>query len=66
LNNIALAMNKTEELNTYLKSLTQEEQSVLGAIRDHIMKLVPTMQERLSRGEPFFFYQGKRAVGFRS
>jgi len=59
-------MNKTEDVTNYINRLTLEEQRVLGAIRDQILKLAPNMQERLSRGVPFFFYQGKRAVGFRS
>lgn len=30
------------------------------------LQIAPTMEERLSRGVPFFYYKGKRAVGFRS
>lgn len=50
----------------YLENLSKEEKEVLGALRNEILQLVPEMEERLSRGVPFFYYKGKRAVGFRS
>lgn len=50
----------------YLENLPKDEKEVLGAFRNTILKLVPEMDERLSRGVPFFYYKGKRAVGFRS
>ncbi|NJM94066.1 MAG: DUF1801 domain-containing protein [Cytophagales bacterium] len=38
----------------------------MEALRKQILKYAPDMSERLSRGVPFFYYRGKRAVGFRS
>jgi uncharacterized protein YdhG (YjbR/CyaY superfamily) len=35
-------------------------------LRQQILLLVPHLEERLSRGVTFFYYRGKRAVGFRS
>lgn len=54
------------EITEYIKSLATDEQTALSALRQHILKLVPNFEERLSRGVPFFYYRGKRAVGFRS
>lgn len=59
-------MNKTDEVLAYLKSLSPKDSAILGALRELIQNLVPSAEERLSRGVPFFYYCGKRAVGFRS
>jgi uncharacterized protein YdhG (YjbR/CyaY superfamily) len=50
----------------YLEKLPIQEKEALATIRNQILGLVPEMEERLSRGVPFFYYKGKRAVGFRS
>ncbi len=57
--------NKNLVLN-YLSKIPENEKEVLIELRMHILQLVPTMEERLSRSVPFFYYKGKRAIGFRS
>lgn len=54
------------EVSEYLRNLPKAERDTLGIIRKQILKLIPNAEERLSRGVPFFYYKGKRAVGFRS
>ncbi|MFN4316172.1 MAG: iron chaperone [Chitinophagaceae bacterium] len=59
-------MSNASAVVDYLNSLSPEEKKVLGKLRNQILALVPAFEERLSRGVPFFYYKGKRAVGFRS
>lgn len=59
-------MSNASAVVDYLNSLSPEEKKVLGKLRNQILALVPALEERLSRGVPFFYYKGKRAVGFRS
>lgn len=59
-------MKHNRDVQHYLKGLVPAEQRVLTALRNQILKIAPDMEERLSRGVPFFYYKGKRAVGFRS
>lgn len=59
-------MNRKDDIRKYLRGLAPKEQRVLSAMRHQILKLAPNMEERLSRSVPFFYYKGKRAVGFRS
>lgn len=59
-------MTENNLVLNYLDSLAKEEKEILSTLRNHIVHLVPEMEERLSRGVPFFYYKGKRAVGFRS
>lgn len=59
-------MNSPDEVISYFKSLSPKDSTALGALRELIHRLVPNAEERLSRGVPFFYYRGKRAVGFRS
>jgi uncharacterized protein YdhG (YjbR/CyaY superfamily) len=59
-------MTNKDEVLGYLNNLSPREQSVLGALRNKILDYVPEIEERLSRGVPFFYYRGKRTVGFRS
>lgn len=54
------------QVSEYLNKLPKEERDTLETIRKQILSLVPVAEERLSRGVPFFYYKGKRAVGFRS
>jgi uncharacterized protein YdhG (YjbR/CyaY superfamily) len=54
------------EVFEYLNNLKPEEQNALEKIRGQVRFLLPDAEERLSRGVPFFYYQGKRVVGFRS
>jgi uncharacterized protein YdhG (YjbR/CyaY superfamily) len=55
-----------QEVTKYIETLASNEQIALSALRQQILQLVPSLEERLSRGVPFFYYHGKRAVGFRS
>ncbi len=55
-----------QEITKYIETLASTEQTALNALRQQILQLVPSLEERLSRGVPFFYYRGKRAVGFRS
>lgn len=59
-------MSNSNAVKEYLSKLQLEEQKALGALRELILQVEPTMEERLSRSVPFFYYKGKRAVGFRS
>ena len=54
------------EVSRYLRKLPLDERKVLTSIRTEILRLMPEADERLSRGVPFFYYKGKRAVGFRA
>lgn len=55
--------NKVSE---YIENISTDEKNALSALRQQILRIVPNLDERLSRGVPFFYYRGKRAVGFRS
>lgn len=59
-------MNQTKEILAYLQKLPIQEQTILRNLRDQILSISPNLEEKLSRGVPFFYYLGKRAVGFRS
>lgn len=59
-------MSRENEVIKYLNGLSPEEKNILGAIRKQIFEIEPNIDEKLSRGVPFFYYKGKRAVGFRS
>jgi uncharacterized protein YdhG (YjbR/CyaY superfamily) len=53
-------------VSQYLSELPKKEREALEIVRKQILRLMPEAEERLSRGVPFFYYKGKRAVGFRS
>ncbi len=53
-------------VSQYLNELPKKEKDALEIVRKQILSLMPEAEERLSRGVPFFYYKGKRAVGFRS
>lgn len=59
-------MSTTNLVLHYLQNLPKQEKEVLEVLRNQIQKVNPELEERLSRGVPFFYYKGKRAVGFRS
>ncbi|GAB2676081.1 hypothetical protein GCM10027036_32220 [Flavihumibacter cheonanensis] len=59
-------MSIPEEVAAYFLKLPEKDRQALDAISQQIQELVPTAQLKLSRGVPFFYYKGKRAVGFRS
>lgn len=63
--NITKTNNKNEVLD-YLEKLSTEEKKVLSQIRNQILSTTHGIKEKLSRGVPFFYYMGKRLVGFRS
>ncbi|MCF1715257.1 DUF1801 domain-containing protein [Flavihumibacter sp. RY-1] len=59
-------MSIPADVADYFLKLPEPERKALEAISQQIQKLVPSAQLQLSRGVPFFYYKGKRAVGFRS
>ncbi len=59
-------MNANHEVNHYLDQLPDAERKALKKVRRQILRIMPQAEERLSRGVPFFYYKGKRAIGFRS
>lgn len=59
-------MNKENAVIEYLNNLSPNEQMALKTLRKQILDCVPNLEEKLSRGVPFFYHRGKRAVGFRS
>lgn len=60
-----LVMDQKETIESYLKSLPKQEELTLSRLRKQISSVSPNMEERLSRGVPFFYYLGKRVVGYR-
>jgi uncharacterized protein YdhG (YjbR/CyaY superfamily) len=50
----------------YLERLPEKERIALERLRAQILGLIPAAEEGLSRGVPFFYYLGRRVVGFRS
>lgn len=54
------------KVTQYIATLSSDEQRALSVLRQQILLIVPGLEERLSRGVPFFYYRGKRAVGFRA
>jgi uncharacterized protein YdhG (YjbR/CyaY superfamily) len=59
-------MGMSKEVDQYLSSLSDEERGTLQTLREQILAVHPELEEGLSRGVPFFYYRGKRAIGFRS
>lgn len=55
-----------QDVTAYINRLDPDERTALSALRQQILRLMPSLEERLSRGVPFFYYRGKRAVGFRA
>ncbi|NTS40301.1 DUF1801 domain-containing protein [Flavisolibacter sp. BT320] len=53
------------DVTKYIATVAGDEQKALRFLRQQILQLLPGAEERLSRGVPFFYYRGKRAVGFR-
>jgi uncharacterized protein YdhG (YjbR/CyaY superfamily) len=54
------------EVDKYLSKLSLQDKRVLEALRQQILQIEPRLEERLSRGVPFFYFQDKRAFGYRS
>lgn len=59
-------MDGKKDVLSYLDDLPLEEKAALQNLRNQILNIIPNFEEHLSRGVPFFYYKGKRAVGFRS
>lgn len=59
-------MTRKSEVLEYLEKLPEKERIALDKLRSQVQALVPMAEEGLSRGVPFFYYLGKRVVGFRS
>jgi uncharacterized protein YdhG (YjbR/CyaY superfamily) len=48
----------------YLSALPPAHKEALEAVRSTIRAVAPGMEERMSSGAPFFWYGGRRAVGY--
>jgi uncharacterized protein YdhG (YjbR/CyaY superfamily) len=59
-------MHNHADVDAYLQGLAEADRNALESLRQHIATLMPSAEQRLSRGVPFFYYKGKRAVGFRA
>jgi uncharacterized protein YdhG (YjbR/CyaY superfamily) len=59
-------MAEHADILSYLNSLPLSDRQALSALRQQILSIAPGLEERLSRGVPFFYHRGKRAVGYRS
>lgn len=59
-------MHNNVNVNAYMQGLAEADRNALESLRQQIAWLMPTAAQRLSRGVPFFYYKGKRAVGFRA
>jgi uncharacterized protein YdhG (YjbR/CyaY superfamily) len=59
-------MTGSDEVKRSIESLSPENKKVLRGIRKQILAIAPTVEERLSRGVPFFYHLEKRAFGFRA
>lgn len=59
-------MIKSKEVSEYLNKLPEQEKGALETIRKQVLRLVTGAEEGLSGGVPFFYYKGRRVVGFRS
>lgn len=59
-------MHNHADVDAYMKGLAAADRNALEYLRQQIASLMPTAAQRLSRGVPFFYYHGKRAVGFRA
>ncbi len=59
-------MDGKKDVLNYLDNLPMEEKEALQNLRNQILNITPHFEERLSRDVPFFYYKGKRAIGFRS
>ncbi|MBX2969027.1 MAG: DUF1801 domain-containing protein [Cyclobacteriaceae bacterium] len=59
-------MHNHADVDAYMKGLAAADRKALESLRQQIASLMPEAEQRLSRGVPFFYYKGKRAVGFRA
>jgi uncharacterized protein YdhG (YjbR/CyaY superfamily) len=55
-----------DDIASYLKSIPAEQAAALTIFRERLAALLPAHTEKLSRGVPFFYYRGKRALGYRA
>ncbi len=56
--------NVASTTDEYLRSLPAANRRALSAVRAAIRAAVPGIEERPSRGVPFFRYRDRRVVGF--
>ena len=52
---------KPKSVNTYIATAPKEVRSKLNEIRETIRETVPTAEERISYGMPYYGYKGKLA-----
>lgn len=57
-------MKKPATPDEYLSRLPARDRGILTALRVIIRSVEPNFEERMSSGAPFFWFHGKRAVGF--
>jgi uncharacterized protein YdhG (YjbR/CyaY superfamily) len=55
---------KPATTDEYLSALPVAHREALESVRATIKSVAPGMEERMSSGAPFFWYRGRRAVGF--
>lgn len=57
---------KPTTTDEYLSALPAAHKQALENVRAVIKSVAPDLEERMSSGAPFFWYGGRRAVGFGS
>lgn len=57
-------MTAAANVDEYLLALNVADRSALEAVRATIRSVAPHMEERMSSGAPFFWYAGRRAIGY--
>lgn len=58
------SMGIANEVSDYLNGLSPRDQAKLRTLREQIMNAVPNLEERLSRGVPFFITGEREPLGF--
>lgn len=56
--------NRPMTTDQYMSTLPAAQRQALEAVRATIKSVAPDLEERMSSGAPFFWHNGKRAVGF--
>jgi uncharacterized protein YdhG (YjbR/CyaY superfamily) len=54
----------TSPVDDFLAGLSPPQRETLEQVRASIRALAPDMEERISSGAPFFWFRGRRAVGY--
>lgn len=55
-----------QAVEAYLNGQDKPAKMALEHLRKQLMQIEPSFKQGISRGVPFFYYRGKRAVGFRA